>query len=336
MVRTLIMFGVFIGSASVAEPMNRAKIWSDAEVDAQARKWGEEVLQERGASSQHEALKKWRKDILNCDQLQVNERIDLLSMALDKISRFNIYQVSERIEIYDIARDKMASIPGHSDYFTDKIEESWKSHAERVRTFEAQPEWKAAMEKAEQTGEASEGIFNLISGMWGDYGEISSKNLRMLGHIPSTESVRALGHYLRKREEPGIKIHSPDTERPAAESLTELIADGPMQTWRASYEEVAKWQQWFDEVKAGKRTFRFVGSNVEYTLDGPADAKNLKRIRNDAGVLRSEAKRGQTTVTEAQSEANAKGAAFYVGLLAAILFCLSALAFLYKRGNLHR
>jgi hypothetical protein len=337
MIHTLIVLKVLVGAVVFAEPINRAKIWTDVEVDTQARKWGEEVAQEQGARAQHEALAEWREDILNCDELPVNERIELLGSALRKISQFSRFQVSERIEIYDMARTKMASIPGHAKYFTDKIEEAYESNAERVRTFEGQPEWKAALEKAKQTGEVSEGIFNLVGGMWGDYGEIRSENLGMLGHIPSAESVRALGHYLRERDEPDIKIHSPDTGRPAAESLTGLITDGPMQTWMASYEDVPKWQKWFDEVKAGKRTFRFVGSNVEYTLDGPADARTLERIKNKvAGVQRSAAKREHATKPGAQAATNSKGPALYAGLIAATLLCLSVLVFFYKRWNQQR
>ncbi len=280
MIYTLIIFGLLIGSVAVAEPIDRVKLWTDAEVDAREKKWGEEVVKERGALSQHEGLTQWRKDILNSDQLPTNERIELLVRALDKISRFNIYQVSERIEIYNMAQDKMTSIPNHANYFTDKIEESWKAKAESVRAIEAKPEWQALLKEIKNSAEPGRYLFGMQSRLWGDYEEICSKNLGILGHIPSTESVKALGHYLWKRDETGIQYNSPNTESPAAESLTELIANGPMQTWMANYEDVARWQKWFDEVKAGKRTFRFVGSEVDYTLDGPADANTLKRIKD--------------------------------------------------------
>jgi len=335
MIRTLIIFGALIGPVAVAEPIDRTKMWTDAEVDAQARKWGEEVAREDGASAQHEGLAKWRKDIFNSDQLPANERIDLLSKALDNISRFSIYQVSERIEVYDMAREKMASIPGHADYFADKIEESWKSNAERVRTAEAKPEWQALLEKMKDTAEGEKIMFSLNRDMWGDYPDISSEGLRMLGHIPSTESVRALGHYLRKRDEPEIKkYNSPGTGFSAAKSLTEMISDGPIQTWMASWEDVPRWQQWFDELKAGKRTFRFVGSNVDYTLDGPADAKTLERIRNKTtSVQHSTTKRDRAIVTKVSAGDSAKEPVIYSGVIAALLLFASALAFLYLRNH---
>lgn len=334
MIHTLILFGVLIGTVAVAEPIDRAEMWTDAEVDAKAKRWGEEVVVERGALSQHESLAKWRQDIFTSDQLPANERIDLLSRALDNISRFSNYQVSERIEIYDMARDTMASIPGHAKYFTDKIEQAYESNAEKVRKIEFPPDWDTEIEELVRNSENPEAYFNWLRAQWGNYEEIRSKNLGMLGHVPSTESVRALGHYLRKRDEPGIKIPSPGTEFSAAKNLTELISNGPMQTWRASYEDVPKWQQWFDDVKAGKRTFRFVGTNVDYTLDGPADADTLKRIRErTSSTQRPKIVRTHVTPSEALAGANQKRPVFHGGIIAAILLCLAALAFLIKRRN---
>lgn len=238
-------------------------------------------------------------------------------------------------KIYKQMQELVASIPGHTNYFTDKIEESWKSNAERVKLSESHPEWQAALKKKEHTVEGAQLMFDLHSRMWGDYGEIRSENLGMLGHIPSTDSVRALGHYLWKRDEPGIRFHSPDTERPAAQSLTELIADGPMQTWTASYEDVAKWQKWFDEVKVGKRTFRFVGSDVDYTLDGPADAATLKRIKErNSSIQRPNLTKKNGAPFEALAGNNQKRPVFHVGVIASILFCLTALIYFLKRRHI--
>jgi hypothetical protein len=231
-----------------------------------------------------------------------------------------------------MAREKIASIPDHTKYFSDKIEEAYESNAVRVRSFESQTEWKAALEKMQQSGEVSEGMFNLLGRMWGDYGEVRSDNLGMLGHIPSAESVKVLGHYLRKREESDIRIHSPDTGCPAAESLTELISDGPLQTWQASADDVPKWQQWFDEVKAGKRTFRFVGSSLEYTLDGPADAATLKRIKGaGSSAPRPNIRNNPATAADGPAGIDQEGPVFHIGCLAAILSCLAAIIYYIRR-----
>jgi hypothetical protein len=219
------------------------------------------------------------------------ERIAGLSGMLRQLKTLNYRDSPERDEITTALQKALISTPEHAKYFIDKIEESWTSNAERVRTLESQPEWLAAMEEVEQAEEISLDMFYLLGRMWGDYEKVCVENLGMLGHIPSTESVRALGHYLQKREEPGIKTHSPDTSMPAAESLTELISDGPMQKWQASFQDVPKWRKWFDEVKAGKRNFRFKGDPTEYDLDGPASKDKLSRV---ATATRRDAERAET------------------------------------------
>ncbi len=275
-----------------------------------------------------ESLQRYVETLAGMESIPPDEAISKLSEMMVRTFR---WQNDKSIAVYKSAQQKLLSIPNHTKYFTDKIEEAYESNAERVRTFESQPEWKAAMAKMEQTGEGSKGMFDLLSRMWGDYAEICSVNLGMLGHIPSTDSVRALGNYLQDRDEPDIESHSPGTWSRAAESLTELISDGPMQTWQASYEDVPKWQNWFDEVKAGKRTFRFVGSDVDYTLDGPADAATLKRIQErNLSRPRPNITKKHATPSEAPTGTNQKGPVFHAGLLAAILFCLAALIYFFR------
>jgi hypothetical protein len=98
LIHALVMVGLLSGTVAVAEPIDRAKMWTDIEVDDQARIWGDEVGQDRSALAQRQSLAKWRTDIENSDQLPIAERIELLIGALDKISRFSNYQVGERIE----------------------------------------------------------------------------------------------------------------------------------------------------------------------------------------------------------------------------------------------
>lgn len=273
-----------MGSADV---LDRSKLWTDAEVDAAARKWSEESVKERGSASQHEALAEWRADILNSDILAQNKRIELLGNALMKISMFNIFQVAERIEVYDLAQSKLLSIPGHAKYFTDKIDEARRSDEERIKSVEFTPDW----EKYPQDSEIYQSNGWKWFYLWANYANACSENIGILSHIPSTESVRALGNYLRERNEPNIKCPPPDTGRLAAEGLMRLISDGPILSSTAGSEEVGKWRRWFDEVRAGTRTFRFVGSDVNYTLDGPADARTLERINRTRKQEKTEAVR---------------------------------------------
>ena len=302
-----------------------------AMLTAATTRWTEE---DRNLESQQIAL--WRAKVSASSTWTDEGKLTEFTLGLKSMSyRSEMDGHDPEIDIiYKQIQEVVVSIPDHAKYFTDPIEESYGLNAKRVRLFESQPEWKAAGENAKLTDEGSLGMFNLISGMWGDCGEICSKNLRMLGHIPSTESVRALGRYLRERDEPDIEIHPPYTGELAVESLTELISDGPMQTELVSVDDVPKWQQWFDEVKAGKRTFRFVGSDEIYTLDGPADAATLKRIKEEKMTSqRPDRTKKHFTPSDAPAGTNQKGTVFHGGLLAAILLCLAALAFLLKRRN---
>ncbi|MEO5715218.1 MAG: hypothetical protein ABIT37_17195 [Luteolibacter sp.] len=298
---------------------------------AATTRWTEE---DRALESQQIDL--WRAKVSASTAWSDEKKLEEFVLGLKSMSyRSQMDEHDPEIDrIYKQMQQVVISIPGHAKYFTDKIEESWKSNAESVRFSEAQPEWQALLKKMEDTAEGAKYMFDLHSRMWGDYGEIRSKNLGILGHIPSTESVGALGHYLWKRDEPGIRYKSPDTERPAAESLTELIADGPIQIWMASAEDVQKWQKWFDEVKAGKRTFRFVGSDVDYTLDGPADARTLERIRNqNSSGQHSDGRKKHAMAPEKQASPNKMGAVFPGGLIAAILLCSATLVFFLKRRS---
>jgi hypothetical protein len=45
-----------------------------------------------------------------------------------------------------------------------------------------------------------------------------------------------------------------------------------------SPEETLPWRQWYQEIKDGRRTFRFEGDPTEYDLNGPAPKEKLERL----------------------------------------------------------
>ncbi len=59
----------------------------------------------------------------------------------------------------------------------------------------------------------------------------------------------------------------------AAQALANLIESPPLQKDPEGYFEsdVHPWQLWYEQVKAGTRTFRFKGDPQEYSLAGPVD-----------------------------------------------------------------
>ena len=44
---------------------------------------------------------------------------------------------------------------------------------------------------------------------------------------------------------------------------------------------LASWRQWYEDIKSGRRTFRFEGDSTEYDLNGPAPKEKLERIARD-------------------------------------------------------
>jgi len=275
----------------------------------------------------------WSAKVIASSSWGDQEKLQEFTLGLESISyRSHMDGHNPEVDkIYKQMQEMMTSIPDHAKYFTDKIEETYESHAKVVRKIVYPPDWDTRVQKMVET-RGFESYQDWLRGQWGDCEEINSKCIGMLGHIPSTESVKALGRYLRERDEPDIRIERPRTGSLAAESLTELISDGPVRIWMASYEDVLKCQKWFDEVKAGKRTFRFVGSDVAYTLDGPADAVTLKRIKErNSNTQRPNEKREHIRTSDVPVGTNQREPLFHIVLLAAILLCVAALTYIIKR-----
>ena len=65
-------------------------------------------------------------------------------------------------------------------------------------------------------------------------------------------------------------------------TLSVLIDSPPVEKSGSLRGEVFEaWRRWHEEVKAGQRTFRFVGDPTEYDLNGPAPKEKLERIARD-------------------------------------------------------
>jgi hypothetical protein len=132
----------------------------------------------------------------------------------------------------------------------------------------------------------------------------------MLQYIQSPEAVGELGSFLDDRmgeksgglfEGQGDKhVYSMGIWAAAALSLMD-IEDGPESVTEydgrklkmsdiahifhdAPDELVDPWKEWFDEVKAGKRTFQFRGDPLIYSLKGPVENKLVPLPKEKFGV----------------------------------------------------
>jgi len=97
--------------------------------------------------------------------------------------------------------------------------------------------------------------------------------------------VRVLGELLFDERNPWEKTNFTDSGLPltnalyAVESLHKLgLKNPPVLSEHTAYaDDLHTWQLWYQQVKAGNRTFSFKGDDTVYTLAGPVTANDASR-----------------------------------------------------------
>lgn len=127
------------------------------------------------------------------------------------------------------------------------------------------------------------------------YDSAQANGFETLSHLPSVETVRVLGEFLYD-EEGGLGMKEggpmPTIDEIMAQqkrncdkavmALSALVDSPPIEKSGSLRAEVFEaWRQWFEEIKSGRRTFRFEGDPTEYDLNGPAPKDKLERIARD-------------------------------------------------------
>ncbi len=165
----------------------------------------------------------------------------------------------------------MLGVPRHAEYYRDRI-------------LDARLEYEKVKGKGEIDREAGARTHLLNA---------QQDGFRTMAYLPSVGTVRVLGELLS--DERGYTKLPPDPtldemevagrEDPnckgAAKALVCLpIVSKPQdKNWMMmTYEDVAPWREWYEQIKAGNRTFRFEGDPTEYDLNGPASRQTLDRI----------------------------------------------------------
>ncbi|GAA5481024.1 hypothetical protein Hsar01_00229 [Haloferula sargassicola] len=131
-----------------------------------------------------------------------------------------------------------------------------------------------------------------------DYKIATGETIGTLCGLPSPDSVRVLGGLLDDID----RIGRGDEEvlpngMFALRGLMDLIDDGPAysDTLEEQIRDRKSWMLWFEQVKAGTRTFRFKGDPQPYTLAGPTE-KELRPGNQETESV--EARRRKTTGLE--------------------------------------
>ena len=174
---------------------------------------------------------------------------------------------------FDIQK-AILGVPGHAKFFRDEINQA-----------------RAKYEEALKGGDESligETRQNLAGKLLFEF--------PTLEHLPSVETVGVLGEFLSD-ERGYVKM----PERPTLDDLTTDVSGSPVfrraatalgrlpivnkpvpaKTQFRTPEDVAPWKLWYEQIKAGKRTFRFEGDATEYDLNGPASNEKLQRVERD-------------------------------------------------------
>lgn len=193
----------------------------------------------------------WEQKLTEARTLPAEERPAQLWLGLRNMGHRNSMEgCSTEVQvIYRKIQAELLSIPSHARYFADEIKR----------------EQKEVTEYPTSTGPRVSYDFNRAC------------YFNTLSHLPSPETIAVLGDFLSDDiDTPRIKI-APDSdwgENPRANSFASTITlsaiglrepPASMKAYDANPEDhLAKSRAWWEEVKAGRKTFSFVGQKVEY------------------------------------------------------------------------
>lgn len=202
-----------------------------------------------------------------------SERYDILGRALSIGSKGEMND--QEVEVYGRIQKILLETPGYAEFYRDRINAA-----------------RAKYDDVMETGDVSEAAYYRTA--WSD----SQNGFSAMRHLPSVETVRVLGDFLA--DDRGRTVLPPNAslddkqhaamEIPNSDAATKTlqalpILSKPFKTRSPDYfvaGETAScldsWRLWYEQIKAGTRTFRFEGDPQEYDLNGPASKEKLQRI----------------------------------------------------------
>lgn len=270
---------------------------------------------------------KWTNTLDSLSSFSPSERMDILGSAVRIRSDTSN---SERNGIFERAKSTLLSIPGHAEYFGKKIREAYEPL------------------KGPDVG-AVHGVQEAMM-----YGFGTLRNL------PSPETVKVLGDMLSdtwRMKPPSSQLQFDHTHVPGslahsavASALVYLpLRDPPeippLMAWDdPEVVRVHPWQNWYTEVKSGKRTFSFKGQNVEYRFkpDGTWETIAMANPPDDGPKpepSKPEATRPEKspppspTAPAPPASAPAASPSIYGWIIGGVILFLAAVAALLKRRH---
>lgn len=282
--KTILLFMLVIGSRLLAVPVG------ESNTDEYRRKLDREREQQI-----QELAQECSRSIDMADDLPADQSIPIYGYVL---MRLGGWQRPDTLAVYQKAQSKLLSIPGHAAYYRDKI----NAGKELVRSGEMTIDrWRRLLMDA----------------------------FAILRHMPSEETVEVLAEFGRDKfgrswskdprdfkDVPALHGLNDDLstagmgviDTPAYLALDALGIEPPPYQDRARVSDLdleRLWSQWWQDVKSGKRKYRFKGSTVEHPIHAPPGAGREARRPE----RRPESRDGADTGENRQSSAGESGQA---------------------------
>lgn len=243
-------------------------------------------------------------------------------------------------QVYGAVQSLLISQPGHAKYYQDKID---KMRDELLANSKKTQEELIKMQDARQT------VLDEPT-----YLSDTEAAVRILRFMPSAETVSVLGYFLndpvgrdgktllgRPLKMPGDSGPNLSNAELATEVIRQLgIEQPPFGDSKGviTPKEIDTWKNWWNEIKDGRRTYRFIGSKIEYGPDGPASKEasqhnDLNRKRDEE---RNEGHKRITSATEtvAENSLSTKPSSI-AGIVAACILVAGAVWYFLRTGKSH-
>jgi hypothetical protein len=227
----------------------------------------------------------WKQCLSELGQYSLDEQRYILGRALQSFSRNSIPRDPARQESLEMAQSAMLATSGHAKYYQEKLE---SMRSEALANLDKSSD---EIERMRLGGKITE---------LGDYDDFRQTIFPILGLLPSCETVSVLGHFLNDpesrdgRDLTGEVIRFTDYQHYPPNCAAAYIAianlgiekpPGGAKPDRNAYDynlaEVDAWKNWWNQVKDGNRTYRFIGSPIEYGPDGPASVEVIQRAKRN-------------------------------------------------------
>ncbi len=209
--------------------------------------------------SGNEFYEQWNSALDHLEDFSETQKMDILGTAVRIKANDTGSQLTKgSVSLGDRAIALLLVIPGHANYYGDRV-------------IEAQI----------QADSTIKGIKTFV------YLETRSSNLSILSQLPSPETIRVLGEFLADERPEYFNFDGAPQNCPLGwETLIYIeklpLADPPIEKIGGMDEGIAKkylppWQKWYAEIKAGRRSFRFIGQTEEYRFrpDGTWETTQL-------------------------------------------------------------